>query len=181
VWTGPDFAHARELIAEAGVAGTEIELTTISQDPFPAVGEYIVTVLEEIGLPAELTVLDGREFGAAAFDQERPMMSGLIVWFPDYPLPSSFIEPNFACSSLANLPRFCDPALDERMQQALDLQTTDPAGAAAIWAELDAAITEQAPWAPLITFNTTAFVSERVGSVQSHPQWGILLDQLWVE
>lgn len=61
------------------------------------------------------------------------------------------------------------------------LQSTDPAGAAAIWAELDAAITEQAPWVPLATFNSTGFVSERVGNVQIHPQWGILVDQLWVE
>lgn len=33
----------------------------------------------------------------------------------------------------------------------------------------------------LVTPNDTFFVSERVGNVQLHQQWGILLDQLWVE
>lgn len=181
VWTGPNFARARQLIDEAGVAGTEVELTTIADGPFEAIGEYLVTVLEEIGLRATLTVLDGAEFGAAAYGPDSRMMAGLIVWFPDYPAPSTFVETNFACTSTANLPRFCDPELDERMQQARELQSTDPSGAAAIWAELDATITEQAPWVPLATFNSTGFVSERVGNVQIHPQWGILVDQLWVE
>ena len=132
-------------------------------------------------MPATLKIVEGGEFAAAAYESDSRMMGGLIVWFPDYPSPSTFIETNFACSSPVNLPRFCDPELDRRMQRARELQATDPAGAAAIWAELDAAITDQAPWVPLATFNSTAFVSPQVGNVQIHPQWGILVDQLWVE
>ncbi|MGH2819581.1 MAG: ABC transporter substrate-binding protein [Actinomycetota bacterium] len=181
VWTGPDFARARSLVAEAGAAGASVRIFTISVDPYPSVGEYVDTVLRELGLRPTLTVVTPQEFGPAAYGPERQAANGVITWFPDYPAPSSFIEVNFACSSSSNLPRFCDPGLDERMQEALELQSTDPVAAAAIWAELDAAITEQAPWVPLVTFNNTSFVSDRVGNVQLHPQWGILLDQLWVQ
>ena len=67
------------------------------------------------------------------------------------------------------------------MQEAVEPQAADPERAASIWAELDAEITETAAWVPLATFNVTHFVSERVGNVQVHLQWGILVDQMWVE
>jgi hypothetical protein len=33
---------------------------------------------------------------------------------------------------------------------------------------------------PFVARNHVAFVSPRVGNYQFHPQWGTLLDQLWV-
>jgi len=33
---------------------------------------------------------------------------------------------------------------------------------------------------PLTTGKATDFVSKRVGNYQSHPVFGVLLDQLWV-
>jgi peptide/nickel transport system substrate-binding protein len=108
-------------------------------------------------------------------------MAGPLAWFPDYPTASSFIQVNFRCEELVNLSRFCDATLDQRMSEARALQATDPVAAAEIWADLDRIITDAAPWVPLVTPNDTFFVSERVGNVQLHQQWGILPDQLWVE
>jgi hypothetical protein len=33
---------------------------------------------------------------------------------------------------------------------------------------------------PLVNGRTLAFVSRRVHDLQSNPEWGVLLDQLWV-
>ena len=66
------------------------------------------------------------------------------------------------------------------MDQALALQTTDPAAADKLWERVDRALTDQAAWIPYATPRQHRFVSKRVGNYQSHPVWGILLDQLWV-
>ena len=36
------------------------------------------------------------------------------------------------------------------------------------------------PFLWLVNLTDVAFVSELVGNYQRHPQWGTLLDQLWV-
>jgi ABC-type transport system substrate-binding protein len=49
-----------------------------------------------------------------------------------------------------------------------------------LWAQNDRRIVDQAPWVPLYNTRSADFVSERVGNYQHHPQWGVLVDQLWV-
>ena len=56
----------------------------------------------------------------------------------------------------------------------------DPAAAGALWAEIDRAIVDQAPYLWLVNPIAVDFVSERVGNYQCSPQWGVLLNQLWV-
>jgi len=45
---------------------------------------------------------------------------------------------------------------------------------------VDRKVTDLAFWAPLVN-EGTRFVSARLGNYQFHPQWGILLDQAWVQ
>ena len=66
------------------------------------------------------------------------------------------------------------------MRRAGRLQTTDPVASGKLWAEIDHALTDQAPWVSSTTLPQKVFVSERVGNFQHNPQWGVLLDQLWV-
>jgi hypothetical protein len=56
----------------------------------------------------------------------------------------------------------------------------DAAGAGVLWAEIDRAIVDQVPYLWLLTLIAVQFVSERVGNNQWTPQWGALLNQLWV-
>jgi peptide/nickel transport system substrate-binding protein len=140
--------------------------------------------LTDLGLEPSLTVADTpdeflEEVYTTAPDREPVAIA--IGWFPDYPAASTFLQPNFSCGLASNLSRYCNPAVEERMQEAGELQLTDPGAAAEIWADIDRQITEAAAWVPVVTFNETYFVSERVGNVQLHIQWGMLLDQLWVE
>jgi len=85
-----------------------------------------------------------------------------------------------AAANGGNYSHFCDPNIDARIGRALALQTTDPNRANQLWAQIDRAIVDQAPVVPLITHRQMEFVSNRVGNYQYNPQWGILLDQLWV-
>ncbi len=75
---------------------------------------------------------------------------------------------------------FCDRGIEADIQRALTLQTTDPYLANQLWARIDRAIVDRAPVVPLFTLKELDIVSRRVGNYQYNPQWGVLIDQLWV-
>jgi peptide/nickel transport system substrate-binding protein len=66
------------------------------------------------------------------------------------------------------------------MMQALRLQATDPTGADNVWTTVDREIVDQAAAVPLYNPKAIDVVSRRVGNYQRNPQWGVLLDQLWL-
>ena len=102
----------------------------------------------------------------------------LTGWAIDYPAPFTFFE-QLRCGAF-DPARFCDPAIDRRMDEALALQATDPAAADERWAAIDRELTDQAPWIGYATPANVSFLGDRVGNVQHNPVWGLLLDQLWV-
>jgi ABC-type transport system substrate-binding protein len=110
----------------------------------------------------------------------KRLQAGWFAWLLDYPSPTNVFGPLLSCGQSENVGRFCDPALEALGRRAGRTQTSDQPAAAELWAQLDRTTTDQAPWIPLSNFTRTTFVSERVGNFQYHPQWGVLLDQLWV-
>ena len=49
-----------------------------------------------------------------------------------------------------------------------------------LWAQVDRIVTGQAPWVPILNEGSAAFVASRVGNYQESPEYGSLLDQIWV-
>ena len=66
------------------------------------------------------------------------------------------------------------------MTRAGALQATGPGQAALLWQHIDQQMTDQAPWVPLLNDRRIDFLATRVENYQHHPQWGMLVDQLWV-
>ncbi|HYV00767.1 MAG TPA: methyltransferase domain-containing protein, partial [Actinomycetota bacterium] len=66
------------------------------------------------------------------------------------------------------------------IDRALRLQTLDPPRAFELWAEVEHRLVDLAPWVFLVNPVGVDLVSERVGNYERNPQWGLLLDQLWV-
>lgn len=79
-----------------------------------------------------------------------------------------------------NLAEFCNPKIDREIARAQSLQTRDPTAASRLWTKIDRDITNQAPWVPFANGVVLEVKSPRVGNYQYNPQWGTLLDQLWV-
>ena len=75
---------------------------------------------------------------------------------------------------------FCDRQIDEMVEEATRMQVDDPVAAGALWAEIDRAIVDQAPYVWLTNPNTIGFVSERVGNYQFSLHGASCLNQLWV-
>ncbi|HSJ51662.1 MAG TPA: ABC transporter substrate-binding protein [Actinomycetota bacterium] len=198
VWTGRDLDRARSLIEEAGVAGTRVTVS-VAQVGLPdgaiETMEYVTELLEELGLEPTLeTVPDAETYfqliqpptgdlpGTFAGTSRHPHVyfSG---WIADYPGADSFIEPLFACGErgFANTSGWCSRSLDDRMDEALQLYTTNPGEASRTWTDIEHELVDDAALAPLSNPVTTHAVSDRVENVQVHPLWGLMLSLLWVQ
>jgi ABC-type transport system substrate-binding protein len=75
---------------------------------------------------------------------------------------------------------FCDPAIDQQIRHASELQARDPEAANALWSKIDRRIVDQSPIVPISNPRSPSFVSKRVRNFQFHPVWGPLIDQIWV-
>jgi peptide/nickel transport system substrate-binding protein len=183
-WTAPDMERARRLVAESHTAGERIVVLTVARKP--EVGHYFTGLLDRLGYRASLRVLpffpegDPGTYGSAI---RRPHAQLAISGFlADYASPSTFIQTLFSCGPGAspspnNLSRYCDSALDQQVEHALDAQGAE---ANARWIAIDRRLTKLAPTVPLTNRRSVDFVSKRVGNVQHHLQGYTLLDQMWV-
>jgi hypothetical protein len=84
--------------------------------------------------------------------------------------PCGRAKAEFRCDGPGNVSHFCDPRLDDGMDRASELQLTDSASAAELWAEIDHDIVDQAPYDPLVNKLTVGLVSSRVQNFQYNPQ-----------
>jgi YVTN family beta-propeller protein len=185
-WIGPDLAHARQLVAASHTEGMRVIVWAHQFDG--PLGPYAVAVLRELGYRASLRVASATTFVRNANDSRRRVQASVGSWTADYPSASDFFDLFFQCSAFRPADPadtrsgtfFCHPGIDRQMNQADQLQTSNPQAAAKIWASVDREITYLAPFVPFVSLRFPDFTSARVGDYQFNPIWGILLDQLWV-
>ena len=184
-WTAPDMEEAQRLVDRSGTNGMRVVL---EYDPVEGAflgpglgdyGDYIIELLEDLGyrgsvrpVPADELERPGREF------QMVPTGWGML-----YPAASDFIASLHKCGATFHPIRsgFCDRRIDAMIDRAVEMQVEDPAATGALWAEIDRAVVDQAPYLWLVNPTVLVFVSERVGNYQQSPVSGVLLNQLWVQ
>jgi len=190
-WTAPDLDTARQLVRESGTEGMSI---TLAYPPFwPEEGRpYLVSLLEDLGYRVSLnpeTPPEGvPDYSGSIFDSRSDVQVGGLQWGADYPAASQFVDVLLSCAAFVpnsganlNLSQFCDPAIDAKVSQALELQVSDQSAAGALWAEIDRALVDAAAIVPLFNSQGIDFLSARVGNYQHHPLFGLLISQLWVQ
>jgi peptide/nickel transport system substrate-binding protein len=178
-WHGRDLDAARALVARSGTAGADVTVNTFPE--FAPRARQVAATLDAIGYRARAKVMSHAEWLPAAYPPEGPsrIQAGVSGWAIDFAAPSSFFE-QFRCGA-GDPSDFCDPAIDARIDAALDLQARDPAAADTAWASLDRELTDRAGWIPFATPSSVRLVSERAGNVVHHPVWDVALDQMWVQ
>ncbi len=186
-WTAPDLDRARALVAASGTAGTQVTLICSDRDVEHAIGIYLQSVLRDIGYDARLHAVSYNIRDTYMENSNNRVQIGLANWYQDYPAASDFLDVLFSCAGYhpgsdasINMSGFCDPAIDDRMQQALTLELTDEAGAARLWAGIDRDVTRRAPSTTLFQINALDFVSARVGHFRFSPLFHTIFSALWV-
>jgi peptide/nickel transport system substrate-binding protein len=187
-WTAPDLARARALVAASATAGTRVEIATYTSAVTVPIARYVASALRELGYRSSIRFFPvfGDHLAYAADSRNRAQIA-ILAWQADTLTASSFLRPLFACASFVpksrantNLSRYCDPALEAKMNEAASLQAADPKRANELWSEVDQALVDRAVAVPWGSSRNRVLVSKRVGNYQSHPLLGTLLEQLWV-
>lgn len=178
---------ARRAIRSSGTAGSRVTVWV----PSSAVrqGPYMVSLLNTLGYRARLKVVATDSYFPAVLDARARVQIGYIGWASMYPSAVDFIRPMFSCAGFEpasptekrNPSQFCVPSLDAQMDAAAKLQAADPPAAVALWQRVERRILAHAPVVPTTNPRNLDFTARRVGNYQYHPQWGVLLGQLWVK
>ena len=183
--TGLD--SARRLVRSSGTAGARVTVWVPS--PIAEQGRYMVSVLDSLGYRARIESVDFGAYFDKVLDSRVRAQTGYYSWNAGFPSAADFIPPQFSCAAFvraspqqnSNLSEFCDRSIDAQMKRAAAVQVQDPAAATALWQQVEQALLAQAPVVPTYNQRIVDFVSKRVGNYQYNPQWGVLLDQLWVK
>jgi len=190
-WHGPDTQAARALIEAAGATGAKVTIYAADGPGHRDVAAYVASMLRGLGLDATTSLVDPDVFFAEGGPLSHPSDIQVAAYWvlatdttaadqfvgiftcPDYPAPA------YAPVYPATL---CDRSIDGMVSKAQDLETAgNRPGANAAWAEIDRRVTDSNVVDPLFNPTDVAFVSARVGNVQHHPIWQVLLDQMWVQ
>jgi YVTN family beta-propeller protein len=184
---------ARALVRSSGTAGASVAVWVPA--PVAVQGRFMVSVLDSVGYHARLKAVAIKApagigpYFDAILDSRLRVQTGYYGWFSDFPSDVSFIQPMFSCSAFvpgqpaatSNASELCNRSIDGQIKRATAVQAENPAAASLLWQKLERAILELAPMVPTYNRQNVDFVSERVGNYQYNPQWGPLLDQLWVK
>jgi ABC-type transport system substrate-binding protein len=150
-----DPEKAQQLIAESKY-GDVSEFPDITLHALGAGGatgriiEAIVATYEEnLGVQVEVQQTDWATFLS---DLNRPdntnqMWGGEAGWIADYPDPHDFLDILFRCDSMQNHTGYCNPEVDELLDQASG--ENDPEKREAIYRQVEQIVIEEAAWVPL--------------------------------
>ena len=186
-WVAPDLAKAQALVKASGTRGTHVVVWSYDIEPYASEMRYVVSVLRKLGYRVTLRLPSGfAAYYGTIGDSKTGPQAGLLTQAADYPAPGDFFL-RFPCGTFlagtpanTNLAEFCDAKTDELIVRAQRLELTRPQSASAAWAQVDRRVVDLAPYAPLYVQRAVDLVSRRVGNYEFSPQWGVLIDQLWV-
>ena len=187
-WTAPDLAKAKQLVQQSGTAGQQVAVTTQSDEVNKSIGEYLQSLLNQIGYKATLKAISPNIQFTYIQNTKNKVQLALTSWYQDYPAASDFLNVLLSCASFhpgsdssINISGFCDKTINAKMQQALATERTSMDQANQMWGQIDHDIMTQSPVAPLFTPKLIDFVSKRIGNYQFSKQFYMLVDQLWVK
>jgi peptide/nickel transport system substrate-binding protein len=172
VWTAPDESKALGLVRASHTAGARVRVAT-----FPDLVRLVRPLFRTLARLGYRPTIQTVSPAATSFPRTDAL---LLAWAKDFSAASDFILPLFTCDGGANYVRFCDRTIDAQARRAASGQASDAAAANALWAKIDRELVDRAVAVPLCLRESATVVSKRVGNYQFNPQWGPLLDQLWV-
>jgi peptide/nickel transport system substrate-binding protein len=175
-------AKAKALVAASGTTGTRVVVWTPA--PIAFEGHYMVSLLDSLGFRATAHNVPANDiqqyFGAITGPKSR-VQTGYVGWNANYPSSLGWFRDQFSCANASQyVSGFCDHNIDAELRHAARLQVLDPPAATLLWQKLERQLRALAPMIPTYDGREVAFLGKHAGNFQYNPQWGVLLDQLWV-
>jgi peptide/nickel transport system substrate-binding protein len=161
----PDIAKAKQMVKDAGVAGTSVTVWGNNKDPRPQIVEYLRSVMTAIGFKAKTKILDQQVYFGTIGLKKTKAQAGFTDWFSDFPHPADFFEPNLSKKALGSEPTFnfefkSNPVVDKALEQLGP--ESDPKKVADKWAEIDKSVIDNANATVYGNELSTSFFSDRM-------------------
>jgi peptide/nickel transport system substrate-binding protein len=173
-----DLAKARELIKSAGAVGARVTVWNHDRGLDPKATEYLVKVLDSIGLKAKQHIVTSAVYWATVGNEATNAQIGFADWFQDYPHPLDWFDVLLNGERITktynnNYANFDDKKVNAEID-ALNKQAIPTSPVNSRWASLDRQIMQQAPWAPFLNREFTDFFNEKVdlGCYVNHVVYG---------
>jgi peptide/nickel transport system substrate-binding protein len=87
----PNIEKAKQLIQQAGATGKTVSVYGNDEDQTRQVTEYLADVLNQIGLKADLHIINGDVYFQTIGNQKTKAAAGFANWFQDFPHPANFM------------------------------------------------------------------------------------------
>jgi ABC-type transport system substrate-binding protein len=150
-----DPEKAQQLIAESkyGDVSAFPDLTFYALGSGGATGRIIEAIMasyeENLGLQIQVQQTDWATFltDLRRSDNPNQMWGGEAGWIADYPDPHDFLDVLFRCGSQQNNTNYCNPDVDELLDQAATEK--DPDQREALYRQVEQIVVEEAAWVPL--------------------------------
>ena len=163
-----DMAKAKQLMKEANPSDKDITVFTDTDTPNDKAGEYMQSVLKDLGFNAKLKIVNGSVyFDVIGNGKTADNDIGWNDWFEDFPHPNDFFDPllngeNIAQVGNLNTGYYDNPAVNKKIDELSQKQLTPDVEKE--YAALDKQVMEDAPWAPFGTRSLSTFASDRVAN-----------------
>ncbi|HEX2162207.1 MAG TPA: ABC transporter substrate-binding protein [Thermoleophilaceae bacterium] len=175
---GPgDIRRAKQLVEQAGATGDQVTVYANNDTNRPQIGEYYTALLNDIGLDAELRVIDGAVYFNTIGKESTKAQTGLASWYADFPHPASFMQQldgtTIQPTNNTNFGYVDDPVINRGVAELS--QEPDAIEVADRWAELERRAIERSYVAPYGSEELTTFLSERMDAENCslvHPLYG---------
>jgi oligopeptide transport system substrate-binding protein len=150
-----DPEKAQELIAESkyGDVSEFPDITLYALGTGGATGRIIEAIIasyeENLGVQVEVQQTDWATFlsDLSRPDNSNQMWGGEAGWIADYPDPHDFLDILFRCDSMQNHTGYCNPEVDELLDQAAGEYDTEKRQG--LYRQVEQIVIDEAPWVPL--------------------------------
>jgi peptide/nickel transport system substrate-binding protein len=172
-----DPAKAKQMIEDAGATGEKVTVFANNDSNREQIGRYYTGLLDDIGLDAELRVVDGAVYPQTVGNEKTKAQTGLANWFPDFPHPATFLQQIDGAAiqptNNSNWGYVNDPKINKGIAKLIE--DPDLPAVADQWAALDTEAIEESYVAPYGSEELTTFMSDRMDFENCslvHPLYG---------
>jgi len=161
----PDLEKSRQMIKDAGEAGTKVTVYGNNDDPTDKVTEAYADQLNKMGFAAEPRILDGGVYFQTIGSAKTKAQTGFANWFQDFPHPKNFMflvdGKSIQPTNNQNFGNVDDPEITKGIAELnQEPELTDEV--AERWKDLNVKLVERAWVAPYGHRKLATFLSERM-------------------
>ncbi|MGH2834897.1 MAG: ABC transporter substrate-binding protein [Solirubrobacteraceae bacterium] len=173
-----NFAKAKELVKQSGMAGTSVTVWGGSRAPHKEFVDYYAGLLNEIGLKASVKIVADAQYYATIGNTANHPQTGWLSWSQDFPNPIDFYQLLDAKSIIPNenhnLSQVDDPHIQSEIAALGPVPSSQLPSIAGRWQALDLYTAQHAYMAPFGYDEAPKLFSDKVNFAAAvfHPVYG---------